>query len=203
MAKLRLYLRYSTRSLRRGGQRTVLGIFCIAVGVMAVVALRLAGDMISASLISNVRAANGGDVSLVSTAIPLTQADLRIFTRLQQQGAIQQFVSLGVDRAALRRDGGKTGETSLYVLDNPGLYPLAGSSGFAAPPNATYAGALAGSNAVVLTQFVASTIGSGLGNTVHLNLVGGGGADVRVGGVLTDQLASGVAKWVVETIVTV
>ena len=192
MAKLRLYLRYSTRSLRRGGQRTVLGIFCIAVGVMAVVALRLAGDMISASLISNVRAANGGDVSLVSTAIPLTQADLRIFTRLQQQGAIQQFVSLVVDRAALRRDGGKTGETSLYVLDNPGLYPLVGSSGFAAPPNATYAGALAGGNAVVLTQFVASTIGSGLGNTVHLNLVGGGGADVRVGGVLTDQLASAV-----------
>ena len=44
MSRLALYLRYATRSLRRGGQRTVLGVFCIAVGVMAVVALRLAGD---------------------------------------------------------------------------------------------------------------------------------------------------------------
>ena len=192
MGKLGLYARYATRSLRRGGQRTVLGVFCIAVGVMAVVALRLAGDMISASLISNVRAANGGDVSLVSTAIPLTPGDLSTFTRLQQQGEIQRFVALGVERSALRRDGGKTGATSLYVLDNPALYPLAGSPGFAAPPDATYASALGGANTVVLTQFLAATIGAGVGETVHLNLVGGGGVDVRVSAILTDRLASAV-----------
>jgi putative ABC transport system permease protein len=190
--KLAFYVRYATRSLRRGGQRTVLGIFCIAVGVMAVVALRLAGDMISASLLSNVRAANGGDVSLVSTAIPLTRSDLQTFTRLQQQGEIQRFVALGVNRSALRRDGGKTGEASLYVLDDPASYPLVGSPGFANPPNATYASALAGSNAIVLTQFTAGTIGAHVGDTVHLNLVGGSAADVRVGGILANQLASAV-----------
>lgn len=192
MNKLAFYARYATRSLRRGGQRTVLGIFCIAVGVMAVVALRLAGDMISASLLSNVRAANGGDVSLVSTAIPLTSGDLQVFTRLQRQGDIQQFVALGVNRSAMRRDGGKTGEASLYVLDNPASYPLVGSPAFQAPPNATYASALAGGNAIVLTEFTASTIGAHVGDTVHLNLVGGGAADVRVGGVLSNQLASAV-----------
>jgi len=192
VGKLRLYARYTTRSLRRGGQRTVLGIFCIAVGVMAVVALRLAGDMISASLISNVRAANGGDVSLVSTAIPLAPADLLTFTRLQQQGEIRQFVALGVERTALRRDGGKTSAASLYVLDNPALYPLAGNAGFAAPSDATFASSLAGPNAVVLTQFMATTLGAGLGETVHLNLVGGGSVDARVSAILTDRLASAV-----------
>ena len=45
--RTRLYLSYAFRSLRRGGQRSLLAIFCVAVGVMAVVALRLAGDMVT------------------------------------------------------------------------------------------------------------------------------------------------------------
>ncbi|HXR65975.1 MAG TPA: hypothetical protein VN729_08630 [Ktedonobacteraceae bacterium] len=35
-----LYFSYPVRSLLRGGQRTILAIFCVAVGVMAVVALQ-------------------------------------------------------------------------------------------------------------------------------------------------------------------
>src|SRR5947209_7202580 len=120
MSRLRLYLRYATRSLRRGGQRTLLGIFCIAVGVMAVVALRLAGDMITASLTSNVRQANGGDVSLVSTAAPLTSADLTEFQSLQGRGVIERYVALGLNRGTVRRGDGRIFQLStLYVLDDP------------------------------------------------------------------------------------
>ena len=39
--RLALYWSYSTRSLVRGGQRTILAIFCVAVGVMARGALAL------------------------------------------------------------------------------------------------------------------------------------------------------------------
>ena len=43
----RLYWSYATRSLMRGGQRTLLAIFCVAVGVMAIVSLQLVGNMVN------------------------------------------------------------------------------------------------------------------------------------------------------------
>ncbi|MGH7704490.1 MAG: hypothetical protein ACRENY_01340, partial [Candidatus Dormibacteria bacterium] len=70
------YFRYATRSLRRGGSRTVLAGFCVVVGVMAIVGLQLAGAMVSASLTANVRSANGGDVSVVSVAVPFPASQL-------------------------------------------------------------------------------------------------------------------------------
>ena len=36
--RLRMYWRYATRSLLRGGQHTLFAIFCVAVGVMVIVA---------------------------------------------------------------------------------------------------------------------------------------------------------------------
>ena len=48
--KAKLYWSYPARSLVRGGQRTLLAIFCIAVGVLAVVALQLVGNMVNAGL---------------------------------------------------------------------------------------------------------------------------------------------------------
>jgi putative ABC transport system permease protein len=57
MNRVKLYWTYATRSLRRGGQRTLLAIFCIAVGVMAIVSLELVGNMVNTALTGNVRAA--------------------------------------------------------------------------------------------------------------------------------------------------
>jgi len=49
--KASIYFNYTSRSLMRGGQHTILAIFCVAVGVMAIVALQLAGLMIKNALI--------------------------------------------------------------------------------------------------------------------------------------------------------
>ena len=59
--KLRIYWNYATRSLIRNGQRTLLAIFCVAVGVLAIVSLELVGNMINGALTTNVRDSNGGD----------------------------------------------------------------------------------------------------------------------------------------------
>ncbi len=45
--RLGLYWSYATRSLGRGGQRTLLAIFCVAVGVLAIVSLQLVGNMVN------------------------------------------------------------------------------------------------------------------------------------------------------------
>lgn len=64
--KTSMYFNYTTRSLWRGGQRTLLAIFCVAVGVMAIVALQLVGLMINTAFNSNIRDANGGDIAVRS-----------------------------------------------------------------------------------------------------------------------------------------
>ena len=75
--KASMYFNYTSRSLMRGGQRTVLAIFCVAVGVMAIVALQLVGQMINNAFTSNVRDANGGDIAVTSqTAIQAERLDL-------------------------------------------------------------------------------------------------------------------------------
>ncbi len=53
--KTSMYFNYTSRSLLRGGQRTVLAVFCVAVGVVAIVALQLVGFMLQSSLTSNTR----------------------------------------------------------------------------------------------------------------------------------------------------
>src|SRR5260370_11474388 len=91
--KLGLYWSYATRSLARGGQRTVLAIFCVAVGVMAIVALQLVGLSVNQTLLSNIVEANGGGIRLSADLAPLRQRVLAFFDRLKQQGPITQYLT--------------------------------------------------------------------------------------------------------------
>ena len=77
--KARLYWSYPTRALTRGGQRTLLAVFCIAVGVLAIVALQLVGNMVNNGLTDNIRATNGGDISVSSVFEPFTDQDIHPF----------------------------------------------------------------------------------------------------------------------------
>src|SRR5438067_12334450 len=91
--KLGLYWSYATRSLLRGGQRTVLAIFCVAVGVMAIVALQLVGLSVNQALIGNIVEANGGDVRFGADLVPLRQGDLAFFDKLRQQEEITDYAT--------------------------------------------------------------------------------------------------------------
>src|SRR5579864_4888196 len=81
--KTSMYFNYTSRSLLRGGQRTILAVFCVAVGVMAIVALQLAGSMLQSSLTTNTRDTNGGDVAVTAQSVPLKASDLPFFAQLE------------------------------------------------------------------------------------------------------------------------
>lgn len=189
--RLSLYRRYSMRSLRRGGQRTVLAIFCIAVGVMATVALRLAGTMIAVSITGNVRAANGGDVSVQSTALPLSAADLRTFDELRAQGQITDYLPLGVQAGSIRLAAGRTLRIFTYILDVPARFPLVGTADFQQPPGATFGQALAAPDTIVVSRFVADELGASVGSSVRFTLTGGGARQLKVGGILGNRVGAG------------
>ena len=88
-----LYWSYATRSLVRGGQRSILAIFCVAVGVMAIVALQLVGLSVNQALLGNVVEANGGDIRLNASLTPLRQRDLSVLDKLKQQGRITDYAT--------------------------------------------------------------------------------------------------------------
>src|SRR5581483_726864 len=99
--KTSMYFNYTSRSLLRGGQRTVLAVFCIAVGVMAIVALQLAGFMLQNSLTANVRDSNGGDIALTDQGTPFKESDLAFFNQLKSDGTITNYTVISNAKAFL------------------------------------------------------------------------------------------------------
>src|SRR5579885_2870791 len=93
LMKASMYFNYTSRSLLRGGQRTILAIFCVAVGVMAIVALQLVGEMINGALPGNVRDANGGDLAVTSQSAPFNSSDLSFFDQLKSNGTITNYTA--------------------------------------------------------------------------------------------------------------
>src|SRR5690348_12437361 len=92
--KAGLYWNYATRSLARGGQRTLLAVFCVAVGVLAIVALQLVGNMVNTSLTGNIREGNGGDVAARFDLQPLQAAQLTYFDQLKARGRITDYTAV-------------------------------------------------------------------------------------------------------------
>src|SRR5437763_16991648 len=95
--KTSMYFNYTSRSLLRGGQRTVLAVFCVAVGVMAIVALQLVGFMLQNSLTSNARDANGGDIAVTSPSVPPKESDLSFFSRRKSEARITNYSAVTSD----------------------------------------------------------------------------------------------------------
>jgi putative ABC transport system permease protein len=178
--KAGMYWRYPTRSLAREGQQTLLAVLCVTIGVLAIVALQLVGNMVNTSLTGNIRALNGGDLDLSSPRIAADQ--LAYFDQLQAQGLITAYTAVSNDQ------GGAAGRHPVARIDriravDLAHFPLAGAPIFEAPSNGTLAHALSGTS-VVLTHDLAQQLGVGAGDTMTLTLTDGHPAQVAVGGII-------------------
>ncbi len=129
--KLTLYWSYATRSLVRGGQRTVLAIFCVAVGVMAIVALQLVSLSVNQALLGNIVEANGGDIRLNADITPLRQRDLAVLDKLKQRGRITDYATAYDAGGSITRPSGDE-ETFSFIAVSPN-FPLVGQPNFIAP----------------------------------------------------------------------
>src|SRR5262252_8456273 len=114
MRRLGMYWKYATRSLVRGGQRTLLAIFCVAVGVMAIVALQLVGNMVNEALTGNVREGNGGDIAVRTTVTALTAQQVGVFDQLKANGTVADYTAI-VSQQAITRDA--TGQQQFYTVN--------------------------------------------------------------------------------------
>jgi putative ABC transport system permease protein len=165
--KAGLYWRYATRSLRRGGQRTILAIFCVAVGVMAIVSLQLVGDMVNQGLTGNVREGNGGDISIRSDLTPLRADQLGVFDQLKSNGTLTQYTAVSGHEAQATAKDGTTAFFSLSAV-NPGQFPLAGSPSFTDPSDGSLSSLLSGTD-LVITSNLRDTLGAKMGQTLTIS----------------------------------
>jgi predicted lysophospholipase L1 biosynthesis ABC-type transport system permease subunit len=166
-----LYWSYATRSLIRGGQRTVLAIFCVAVGVMAIVALQLVGLSVDQALIGNIVEANGGDIRLNAELAPLRQSDLAFFDKLQQQRRIDNYATAYDPGGSIGLPAG--GEESFAFIAVSSNFPLVGQANFIAPSsNLTIQSVVNGRN-VAMSSIVFNDLHAHIGSTYKVKTLDG------------------------------
>ena len=182
--KASMYFNYTSRSLLRGGQRTILAIFCVAVGVMAIVALQLVGFMLQNSLSSNVRDANGGDLAVTAQGAPLTSSDLAYFTQLKSNGTITNYTAVSNANGLLSPSATSTQAFTVAAVDQNN-YPVVSPPSFVTPGNGSVANLLSNNNVIVTQQFLdkySKKVGDtftvyvktqvGTGRTLHVTIAG-------------------------------
>ncbi|MGC2192908.1 MAG: FtsX-like permease family protein [Candidatus Dormiibacterota bacterium] len=192
--KAGLYFRYATRSLRRGGNRTVLAGFCVGVGVMAIVGLQLAAAMVTSSLTANVRSANGGDISVVSVAVPFPASQLTLFQKLQHEGRITRYTAVQEFEATLIRPNGQGVSVTIDAV-NPATFPLVGDLPLKPGALGSFHQLITRPHTIVLSGSVASLLGVGAGRSVTANISSAKRA-VRwtVGGTLSSAPPAGLSN---------
>jgi ABC-type antimicrobial peptide transport system permease subunit len=187
--KLRLYWRSATRSLVREGQRTGLAIVCVAVGVLAVVALQLVSAMVTTGLTSDVRALGGADLVVRNAQnAPFTSGQLTEVSHVATTGDIAAWTS--VYRDFLVQASGRHTVTDVEVRAvDPAHFPLAGPPVFTTPGIPSLQAALSGP-AVVLTTDLAQALGVGQGARVTITFAANGAnprtATVTVGALIAN-----------------
>jgi putative ABC transport system permease protein len=164
--KTSMYFNYTSRALLRGGQRTLLAIFCVAVGVMAVVSLQLVGLMLQHSLTANVRETNGGDVAVTTPGVPLKPGDLTFFDQLKRAGTITNYTAVISATGGLNSTATSIQSFSVEAVD-PGNYPLVTPPAFVGPGNGTFANLLT-NDQVIVTQNFLDRYQKQLGDTFNL-----------------------------------
>ena len=188
--KASMYLKYPSRSLVRGGQRTALALICVAVGVMAIVGLQLVGGMIRDALVGNARAINGGDLS-VRVINPLAQGDLAYFDDLRSKGVLTSYTATYEDGVQLPKPGGGRANVQFLAVD-PTLYPYPGQPDLSRTAGGNFQSVLrTPGNAVVSTDLAAS-LGLSLGQTLRITAgVDSRQFEVRIAGVIEPQATLG------------
>src|SRR5437868_2533571 len=182
--KASMYFNYTTRSLLRGGQRSILAVFCVAVGVMAIVSLQLVGQMINGAFTSNIREANGGDIAVTSQT-PLKPSDLTFFDNLKNKGSITAYTPTVSGSASTSLAAAGTQSFTLEAVD-PGTFPVVTPPVFKTPTDGSVTSLLKNNQVVVdqnlidkynnkvganLTVHASTGAGAG-GVTLHVKIVG-------------------------------
>jgi ABC-type antimicrobial peptide transport system permease subunit len=212
MSNLRFYLRQAISNSLRNRQRTLFVLFCIAVGVAAVVSLRSVGLMIGDGLSHDLQADLRGDLVITPPIVDERFGDSEVDRSLIVEGAdlgSTTFSEAGIERirawvlehggrvqlavrkqkpASVYVDGDESGATVAAVsrFVEPERYPFYGSLAVSLapgePPVLPLSQALAADHAVVIGERLANALEVSVGARLHVQ----GAEPFVVTGILAD-----------------
>jgi ABC-type antimicrobial peptide transport system permease subunit len=161
---------------------------------MAIVGLQLAAAMVNDSLTANVRTANGGDISVVSVAVPFPASQLSLFQKLDQEGRITGYTAVQERSGTLIRPNGQ-GVTMTIDAVNPAHFPLVGSLPLRSGALGTFHQLITRPQTMVLSGSVSSLLGVKVGQKVTVTVPNSKGV-VRwtVGGILSGSPPAGLTN---------
>src|SRR2546421_3313043 len=164
--KASMYFNYTSRSLLRGGQRTMLAVFCVAVGVMEIVALQLVGNMLQSSLTSNTRDTNGGDIAVTAQSTSFQASDASFFAQLKNDGTITNYTAVTNASGTLNAAGSSLTTFSVEAVD-PNNFPVVTPPTFVTPGNGSVSSLLT-NNQVIVTQSFLDNYGKKVGDSFNV-----------------------------------
>ena len=172
-----IYLRLALTQLRRGEQRVLVALLCIAFGVMSLVSMTLLAHSIANSRVTEPAAQFGGDLALGWQAADLIPpAAAGQLQALQASGALTRYTLL-VQTGTLIFHKPDSGEV-VYAPNgfgvDPAVYPLAGRLTLNQPAGVQPAALLRGPGDALVTQDLADQNGLHVGDEIIL-------ADLQVG----------------------
>ena len=189
MKQLRFYLQQALANLRHNPQRTVFVLFCIAVGVAAVVSLRTVGLMIGEGLTQNLQADNRGDLVLAPPFTDTRFTDAEHDPTLVEEGgdfSETTFSELALERMrtwseendcqimlAIRnlkpasiyplQEADRAPVTAVAFFVEPQDYPFYGEHSLVEPAGLPLRQALAEPHSIVLNERLAGALEVGVG----------------------------------------
>ena len=198
MRHLAFFVRQALSQMNRNRQRTLFVLFCIAVGVAAVVSLRNLGLMIEDALTGNLQAENRGDMVITTPGalqilsgggtvdpdmvqsrgpfLPTVFSEegiRRIQAWAQENGFELLLANRNLLATRLRAtDRARTEVVQLYMVQPEG-YPFYEEVDFVAPAGVRtdYSAALAAPDALVISERLANALDVGVGDTVAVAAV--------------------------------
>src|SRR5205814_9006497 len=132
--------------------RTILAIFCVAVGVMAIVALQLVGQMINNAFTSNVRDTNRSDIAVWANSQPFKQGDLSFFDRLKSDGTITSYTPR-INSSGSTKITTSLNQTFTVEAIDPQTFPVVTPPTFTTPSDGKFSALLTNNQAVVTQSF--------------------------------------------------
>ena len=163
----------------------MLALFCVAVGVMAVVALQLVGISVNQALIGNIVEANGGDVRVNADVTPLRQRDLSLFDQLKKDGKISDYATAYSAGGSIARVSGDAVSFSLLAVSNN--YPLVGQPAFTMPGGSTSLQQVLQGQQVAISSKVYQDLNAHLGSTYQIKLFTGRLIPITVAAVFREE----------------
>jgi putative ABC transport system permease protein len=177
MNTLVFFIRSAFRNLRRGGQRIVVALLCVAFGVMSLTAMILLAKSIEKMLLLQPVELIGADLTLDrATEDSISPAEGAELSQLQQAGQIKQFSLIAYSKSLTFHmpDSGELIFPSTGMGIDPAVYPLAGNLSLDENDKSGLSKLLANTGDVIITRDMALEYKLKAGDSVVLSDLGYG-----------------------------